>query len=171
MKKITMIIIIALSVLLVGLYTITSTYSVIVNVIEQEGINKIVNKITIKDIFTNNDGSFNDIYYTVKKELELTEEETDLLINSETLNEKLTVVLESIVEYNVNDNIEAKLSDDEIYNLIKDGILNAENISDDLKSRVINKSKIYIKDISDYIYDIEVSVLGSNIWLSTSFIF
>ena len=45
MKRITSIIIIVISILLVGLYTVTSTYSVIINVIEKDGVNEIVNQI------------------------------------------------------------------------------------------------------------------------------
>ena len=56
--------------------------------------------------------------------------------------------------------INAKLSNDELYNLISDGVVNTENIKDELKSRIINKASIYKNDISDYVYDIEVSLLG-----------
>ena len=52
---------------------------------------------------------------------------------------------------------------DEIYSLITNSVLNTDNISDDLKSRIINKASIYRNDVSDYIYDIEVSLLGDNI--------
>lgn len=160
MKRITSTIIIVISILLVGLYTVTSTYSVIINVIEKDGITEIVNQITIKDLLTNDDGSFNNTYYDLKNELNVTENEVNILMESIPLNEALQTVLESIVEYKVHDNINAKLSNDTLYNLISDSIVNTENISDDLKSRIINKASIYKQDISDYVYDIEVSLLG-----------
>ena len=160
MKRITSTIIIVISILLVGLYTVTSTYSVIINVIEKDGITEIVNQITIKDLLTNDDGSFNNTYYDLKNELNVTENEANILMESIPLNEALQTVLESIVEYKVHDNINAKLSNDTLYNLISDSIVNTENISDDLKSRIINKASIYKQDISDYVYDIEVSLLG-----------
>ena len=163
MKKTTTITIIILSILLVALYTVTSTYSVIINVIEKDGITEIVNEITIRDLLINDDGSYNDTYYLVKDELDVTEEEADILMNSTPLNESLQTVLKSIVEYKVHDNLDAKLTDEEIYNLITEAILNTNNITDELKSRIINKSSIYRNDISDYIYDIEVSLLGENI--------
>ena len=165
MKKTTTITIIILSILLVALYTVTSTYSVIINVIEKDGITEIVNEITIRDLLINDDGSYNDTYYLVKDELDVTEEEADILMNSTPLNESLQTVLKSIVEYKVHDNLDAKLTDEEIYNLITEAILNTNNITDELKSRIINKSSIYRNDISDYIYDIEVSLLGENIWI------
>ena len=59
MKKTTTIIVLAISILLVGLYTVTSTYSVIIEVIEKDGITEIVNKINIRDLLTNDNGSFN----------------------------------------------------------------------------------------------------------------
>ena len=160
MKRITSTIIIVISILLVGLYTVTSTYSVIINVIEKDGITEIVNQITVRDLLTNDDGSFNNTYYDLKNELNVTENEANILMESIPLNEALQTVLESIVEYKVHDNINAKLSNDTLYNLISDSIVNTENISDDLKSRIINKASIYKQDISDYVYDIEVSLLG-----------
>ena len=161
MKKTTTIVVIILSVLLVGLYTVTSTYSVIINVIEKDGATEIINEINIRDLLINDDGTYNDTYYIVKDELEVTDEEANVLMNSAPLDKALKIVLESIVEYKLHDNIEAKLTDDEIYDLITDAILDTDNISDDLKSRVINKSSVYREDISDYIYDIEVSLLGA----------
>ena len=160
MKRITSIVIIVISILLVGLYTVASTYSVIINVVEKDGITEIVNEINIKDLLTNDDGTYNDTYYMVKNELNITTEEANILMNSKKLNESLQIVLESIVEYKVHNNINAKLSNDELYNLISDGVVNTENIKDELKSRIINKASIYKNDISDYVYDIEVSLLG-----------
>lgn len=163
MKKTTTITIIIISILLVGLYTVTSTYSVIIDVIEKDGITEIVNEITIRDLLINDDGSYNDTYYLVKDELGVTEEEASILMESVPLNEALQTVLESIVEYKVHDKMDAKLSDEAIYSLISEAILNTDTITDELKSRIINKSSIYRKDISDYVYDIEVSLLGESI--------
>lgn len=163
MKKTTTIIVIVISIVLVALYTVTSTYSVIIEVIEKDGITEIVNEITIRDLLINEDGNCNDTYYTLKDELEVTDEEANILMNSQPLNDSLQIVLESIVEYKVHDNIDAKLSDETIYNLISESILETDNITDELKSRVINKASIYRNDISDFIYDIEVSNLGASL--------
>jgi len=160
--KTTTSIIIVVSIILIGLYTVTSTYSVIINVIENDGITEIVNEITIKDLLINDDGTYNNTYHLVKNELQVTEEEANLLIESQPLNESLQIVLESIVEYKIHNNLDAKLSDEEIYNLITTSILNTNTLTDELKSRIINKSSIYRKDISDYAYDIEVSLLGES---------
>lgn len=160
MKKVTTFTIIIISILLVGLYTVASTYSVIINAIEKDGLTEIVNEITIRDLLINDNGTYNDTYYNVKNELEVTEEEANLLMESIPLNNSLQTVLNSIVEYKVHNNLDAKLSSDEIYNLITEAILNTNNIDDELKSRVINKSSIYRNDISNYMYDIEVSLLG-----------
>lgn len=160
MKKTTTIIVLATSILLVGLYTVASTYSVIIEVIEKDGITEIVNKINIRDVLTNANGTFNSTYYEIKNELNISDEEADILLDSTPLNDALQTVLESIVEYKVHNNIDAKLSDTALYNLISNAVINTNNISDDLKSRIINKSKRYIKDVSEYIYDIDVSVLG-----------
>lgn len=160
MKKTTTIIVLVISILLVGLYTVTSTYSVIIEVIEKDGLTEIVNKINIRDVLTNDNGTFNSTYYEIKNELNITDEEANILLDSIPINDALQTVLESIVEYKVHNNIDAKLSDTALYNLISDAVINTNNISDDLKSRLINKSKKYIKDVSEYIYNIDVSVLG-----------
>ena len=165
MKKATTFTIIIISILIVGLYTVASTYSVIINVIEKDGLTEIINEITIRDLLINDNGTYNDTYYTVKNELEVTEEEANILMDSIPLNDSLQTVLNSIVEYKVHNNLDAKLSSDEIYNLITEAILNTNNITDELKSRVINKSSIYRNDISDYMYDIEVSLLGETAWI------
>ena len=168
MKKSSTIAIIALSILLVGLYTVTSTYSVIIDVIENDGVMEMVNKITVRDLLVNDNGSYNQTYYDVKNELGATEEEAKILMNSGPINEALQTVLKSIVDYKVCNKPKAKLSDEEIYNLITKSVLDTNNISDELKSRIINKASTYRKDISKYIYDIEVSLLGENIWIFTS---
>ena len=160
MKKGITLTVIILSVLLVALYTVTSTYSVIIDVIEKDGKNEIVNEIKIRDLLTNDNGSYNQTYYDLKNELDVTTEEANILMESKFINESLQTVIKSIVEYKVNDNISGKLSNDELYNLITDAVLNTDNISDDVKSRIINKASRYKQDISDYVYDIEVSVLG-----------
>ena len=162
MKRTTTIIVIAISILLVALYTITSTYSVIIEVIEKDGITEIVNNITIRDLLINDDGSYNETYYMLKDELNANDEEANLLMNSQILNDSLQTVLKSIVDYKVNDNIEAKLSDQELYDLICQSVLDDDNLNDNLKSRIINKASIYRDDVSDYIYDIEVSKLGES---------
>lgn len=162
MKKKTTIIIIIISIFLVILYTIAGTYSVIINVTTKDGITEIVNDITIKDLLINDDGTYNDTYYQIKRELNVTETEADTLMNSPKLNDALQIVLQSIADYKVNNDPTAKLSDEEIYNLITDATLNTPNITDDLKSRVINKCSLYKKDISTYLYDIEVSIIGDN---------
>ena len=48
----------------------------------------------------------------------------------------------------------------EILDLIEDGLQNTGNISEELRNKVMNKSNVYIQDISDYLYDIEVSLIG-----------
>ena len=160
MKKGITITVIALSILLVGLYTVTSTYSVIVDIIEKDGVNEIVNEIKIRDLLTNDNGSYNQTYYDLKNELNVTTEEANILMDSKSINDSLQIVLKSIVEYKVNDNINAKLSNNELYELITAAVLDTDNISDDVKSRIINKASKYKQDISDYVYDIEVSILG-----------
>ena len=159
MKKSKGIIISVLIILLVFVSTIAATYSVIINVVSNNGINEIVNVITIRDLMTDNDGLYNDTYYNVKNELGISDSEAEILMESDELNKSLQVVLNSIVTYKVDNDENAKMSDAELYNLIVDSVNRDNTISDELMDKVKNKSNIYIRDVSDFMYDIEVSVL------------
>lgn len=159
MKKWTILLISILSILLAIICTIAGTYAVVINVVSEEGIDKIVNEINIKDLLTNDDGTYNSTYYTVKNELNVNEDEMNILMSSKELNNNLQIVLNSVVNYKLNN--KPKLSNDEIYNLIVMSINEDNNINNTLKNKVINKSNYYKQDISNFIYDLEVSKVNS----------
>ena len=154
MKKWNVLLISILSILLMLICTIAGTYAVIINVSSEDGIDKIVNEITIKDLLTNDSGMYNNTYYTVKNELNVNEEEMNILMSSERLNSNLQVVLNSVVNYKLHN--KNKLSNNEIYDLIVMSINEDNNINTNLKNKVINKSNYYKQDISNFIYDLEV---------------
>lgn len=154
MKKWNVLLISILSILLMLICTIAGTYAVIINVSSEEGIDKIVNEITIKDLLTNDSGMYNNTYYTVKNELNVNEEEMNILMSSERLNSNLQVVLNSVVNYKLHN--KNKLSNNEIYDLIVMSVNEDNNINTNLKNKVINKSNYYKQDISNFIYDLEV---------------
>lgn len=153
------IIILILLIVLTLTCTIAGTYAVIINVKSQNGMLEIVDKITIRDLLINDDGTFNNTYYNVKNTLDITDDEADLLMNCEELNKKLQIVLNSIVDYKINNNPSAKLSNDEIYALIEEALKNDSSISNELKNKVLTKSSIYKEDISNFLYDTPVSLL------------
>ena len=83
---------ILISILLVGIIsisTIMGTYAVIINVISENGVDKIVNTITIKDLLTDDNGNYNNTYYDVRNELEVNDIEMDILMDSNYLNDSL----------------------------------------------------------------------------------
>lgn len=153
------VVVIILLILLIGLYTVASTYSVIIEVTENNGENNIVNKITPRDIFTDTSGNYNSLYYDVRNELNLTEEEANILMDSPYVNDKLQIVLQSIVDYKLESNPDIKLTNDEIYSMIEEAVNNTDALTDDTKIKIINKSNIYKKDISDYLYDFDITIL------------
>ena len=159
MKKNTIVII--LLVLLSVLLTVAGTYAVIIDVTEKDGLMEMVNTITLRDIFTDNDGNYNDLYYDVKSELNITEEEASILMDSSYIDDALQIVLKSVVDYKANNITSAKLTNDEIYNLIVDSVNSTDNLSTETKARIIDKSSYYKEDISDYVYDIDINVIGS----------
>lgn len=162
MKKNKIIILTIISVTLTILLTVASTYSVIINVTNNSGIHEIVNTISIRDVFTNDNGGYNDLYYDVLNELNITKEQAEILMDSESLNNHFQTVVTSIVDYKTNNNYNAKLTNDELYNLIIDGLNNTNNITEDTKNKVISKSEQYKQDISNYVYDIKINILGVN---------
>lgn len=159
MNKTTKITVIIISILLVSVCTIATTYSVIVEVAKNEGLTEIINEIHVKDLLIDENGNYNNTYYDLKNELSLTDNEANILMSSNKIDKALQTVLKSVIDYKVNNNMESKLTDEELYNLISDAILKSNNISDETKSRIINKASIYRKDVSKYLYDIEISVL------------
>ena len=144
MKKNNIILISLIIVVLTALCTIAGTYAVIINVTNENGTDKIINNIDIKDLLTNDNGTYNNTYYQVKNELNVTEEEMNILMNSEPLNNKLKLVLDSIVKYSLRNNKEAKYSNDEMYNMIIEGINSTPNISEELKNKVKNNQPITV---------------------------
>lgn len=155
MKKWNILLISIFVILLAIICTIAGTYAVVINVSSEGGIDKIVNEINIKDLLTNDSGTYNSTYYTVKNELNVNEEEMNVLMSSKELNSNLQVVLNSVVNYKLHN--KNKLSNDEIYNLIVMSINEDNNINTNLKNKAINKSNYYKQDISNFIYDLEVS--------------
>ncbi|MDO4376602.1 MAG: hypothetical protein Q4C38_00495 [bacterium] len=160
MKNRTWIVVIILSIVSVLAFTIASTYAVIIEVTEKNGVTEIVNSINIRDLLTNDNGEYNNTYYNVVRELNITNSEAILLMEAVPLNEALQKVLNSIVEYKLHNKVSAKYTNEELFLLIKDATNNTETISDDLKNKVINKSELYIYDVSDFLYDLEVSKIG-----------
>ena len=156
MKK--RLLVVLLIILLTLEYTIAITYAVIINVKSESGVNEIINKITIKDLLTEDNNEYNETYYDVKNTLDITEEEMNILINSKELDKKLQIVLNKIFDYKIYININSKLTSDEIYNMIKEATNNDNTIPYYLKKKVLENSKIYSDDINDFLYDLEVSV-------------
>lgn len=156
------VVVLILLITLVGLYTVASTYSIIIEVTDTNGENTIVNTIRTRDIFTDTNGNYNDLYYDVIRELNITEDEANILMDSNYVNDKLQIVLQSIVDYKVDNDKDAKLSNVEIYNMISDAVTNTDGLTDETKTRIINKSNTYINDISDYVYDFDVTILEGN---------
>lgn len=151
--------VIILLVLLVGLCTLASTYSIIIEVTDNNGQNEIINQINVRDIFTDTNGNYNNLYHDVKRELNITEQEADILIDSVYVNDKLQIILQSIVDYKIDNNYNTKLSNDEIYNMIQEAVNNTQGLSEEVKTRIIYKSNIYKNDISNYVYDFDINIL------------
>jgi len=160
MNKKKIILIIIISVFLIVICTLVGTYSVIINVTEEDGVDKIVNEITIRDLLTDDNGNYNNTYYTVKNELNITNEEAELLIESSPLNDTLKTVLDTIVDYKLHNNSSARLTNEQLYNMIVNSVNKTTTIEENLKTKVINKANVYKQDISDFVYDIEVTRIG-----------
>lgn len=157
-KKTTTIIVLVIGVILLSLYIISSTYSVIIEVLDKDGKSEIVNEITIRDLVTNDNGTYNSTYYDALNELDITTTEAYTLMDSLSLNRALDVVLKNIVDYKLHG--KNKLTNGELYDLIVSAINEDNTISIELKNKVIDKSREYIDDISKFMYDIGINNHG-----------
>ena len=144
-----------ISIVLLIILVSASTYAVVVNVKENNEVLEIVNEVNIFDLVTDNDGVYN-----VRNELDITDSEASIIIQSDSLNEALHLVLQSLVDYKINKNNSARLSNQELYNLILEYTNKDEAMPSYLRDKIIDKSNIYITDVNDFLYDIEVSYLG-----------
>ncbi len=132
-KKITTISLLVIGIILISFYVISSTYSVIINVLDKEGQTEILNDISIRDLLIDENGMYNSTYYDVTRELDITEEEAEMLMDSIPLNMVLDEIVVSIVDYNFHN--KDKLSNNELYNLIVDGINGDSKINNNLRLR------------------------------------
>ena len=157
-KRTISIITIIISILLISIYVISNTYSVIINTIEGESGTEIINKITIRDLLTDDNVNYNNTYYQVLSELSINDNEANTLMESIPLNRALQTVLNDIVNYKLHNG--SRLTKQEIIFLIEESANEDNNIEDYLKNKVINKSKIFINDVYNFLYDIKVNSNG-----------
>lgn len=160
-KRTISIITIITSILLISIYVISNTYSVIINTIEGESGTEIINKITIRDLLTDDNGKYNNTYYQVLNELSINDNEANTLMESVPLNRALQTVLNDIVNYKLHNG--SRLTKQEIIFLIEESTNEDNNIEDYLKNKVINKSKIFINDVYNFLYDIKVNSNGDKL--------
>ena len=149
-----------LLILLIGISTIMGTYAVIINVVSENGVDRIVNTITIRDLLSDDNGNYNNTYYDVKNELNVSDDDMDILMNSSYLNDSLKIVLDNVVSYKLRGG--NKLSNDYIYDMIVNDINSDDSIYNELKDKVIDKGSIYRDDISNYVYDIDVNLINGS---------
>lgn len=148
-KRITLITLLLLTIVTTLLLLASTTYSVIIDVTDKE--NKIINNITIKDLVTNEDGTYNNEFYNALYELELSIDEANIIIDSVPLNKALDILLNSVNKYQIYH--KNKLTNDEIYNIVINAINEDNNINTTLKNKLIEKLKEYIGNISNYLYN------------------
>ena len=155
-KKVMTISILVIGILLISIFLISSTYAVIINVIKN-GEEEIISKLTIRDILIDDDGNYNSLYYDIKRELGISYEEGETLIESVPLNNVLEKVAKDVVNYKLHH--KQRMSNNELYNLIVTNINLDTRIDASVKEKVINKTQIYIYDIADYIYNFDINII------------
>ena len=77
--------------LLVVVGTLATTYAVYIDVTSKNGINEIVNRVTARDLLTRDNGEFNDTYYVVMGEIEASSSDMDVLMDSTSINNNISV--------------------------------------------------------------------------------
>ena len=160
-KKTINITVIVTSILLIFLYVISNTYSVIIDVIEDNNNAEIINNITIRDLLTDDNENYNNTYYEVMNRLLITESEANTIMDSIPMNNALQIILQDIVNFKLYH--KNRMTKEEIKNIISDSTNEEDNIDLEIKEKIIIKSQEYIDDIYDYLYDIKVNVKGKQI--------
>ena len=155
MKKTATIAGLVFSMLLILLLVIRTTYSLIINVIDRDGNSEMIDEITIRDLITDDNGMYISEYYDAIRELGINDDEANVLIESIPLNSALNILLKSVVDYRLNGR--NKMTGSEIYNLIVEAVNNDQTIDNELRNKVIDKTRKYIQDVADYLYDIKTS--------------
>ena len=122
---------------------VKTTYSLIVNI----GSYDNPNEFTIKELITDEYGGYNNYYYDATSKLGISDEEANILINSDKLNEALNDIINN--KYH-----QGKLSNREIIKIITDAINSDSMIKNELKIKVNEATETYINELSNYIYDI-----------------
>ena len=130
------------SIILMSFLVVKTTYSLINNVTDNRYDIRI---ITIRELVTDNNGIYKPEYYKIMSELDISNEEMNLLIESVELNKVLTSIINS-----------ERYSSNSIYELIVNAINNDKTIPDELKDKAIVKIKEYIGDIVNYLYDMNL---------------
>ena len=136
--------------------TLATTYAVYIDVTSRDGVNEILNRVTARDLLTNDNGEYNSTYYIVRDEIEASDKEMDILMDSSSINTNLQGVIKSVVNYRLNNG--SRIDNDKLYELILDGVNNT-SIDGSLRERVISSSKVHIRDVSDFLYSTPVRVI------------
>ncbi len=150
-KKITVITVLILSIIFISTLVVTSTYAVIVNVTESDNV-ETTNDIIIRDLLTNDNDEFNSIYYIVKSTLNLTKEEMDTVMESLPLNIVLERVINNVTSNKLHGTV--KYTNNELYDMLVTALNEDNNINEHIRMKIIDKSRGYIQEISDYLYNI-----------------
>ena len=154
-KKVSVITILILSIILILFLIVRTTYSLIIEVMDNDGKTEIINNIDIKDLVTDDDGIYNSNYYDALNELNINNEEANIIMESDELNKVLDNLISSVVEYRLHG--KNRLTDNQIYSLISTAVNNDNNINNELKDKILITTRKYISDITNYIYDIKTS--------------
>ena len=96
-KKIITITGLVLSIILISLLVVRTTYSLIVDVTSKNGKVEANDRITIRDIVTNDLGEYNNYYYDCISELNITDEEANILLESDELNDVANKLLNNVI--------------------------------------------------------------------------
>ena len=155
MKRVGIITFLLLLVVSISFCILKVTYSMIISVTNINDNEEITDSITLSDLVTNQEGGYLKEYYSVKSKLNIDDEEAKIIIESEKLNDTLNIILHNVTDYRYFN--KTKLSQREIIALIENAINDDVTINNELKDKVITKTKEYISDIEAYLYNIKTS--------------
>ena len=129
---------------------VKTTHSLITDI-----TNENINNITLHDLVIDREGVYKEEFDNVVNELSITYDEANILMNSKELNNLLTEILNNSYDYHYAN--KPKLTNRYIYNKIVASVNHDINIDNELKNKVITKSEEFINDITNYLYNLEIT--------------
>jgi hypothetical protein len=147
--------------------TFTIIYTSISSSITEKQLKTASNNMVKSGLIYNDDKSYTEIFKTILKLTNLSEEDALKIINLDYIKEELTNIVNSIYEYNITGDESVKYTNEKIIELVENNIKKVTNdinynLSEKDKNEAIKYTKENINYISNTIYSTDIGDWNKN---------